>query len=239
MPLSHLFDVGFDVFISYSHQGGRRYAEVLARHFTKNAYHPFFDGDYGRPEKLSIDLWLSRALRRSKILVLIGDPVAFTRPWVGWEVETFARGKPDAQLITISFGDAFPNNQQSGTLFPTLRDRIYLTEDAESLTTGQLSPAVVRQISDSQRFLRKIERRRRMLFLAVAAVIFAFVAGVYVGRTPFPVISRLPVVFARRCFSQNPLLFRQQIARANLRSASRSAVDGYPVSVKAEPIEEM
>ena len=31
---------------------------------------------------------------------------------------------------------------------------------------------------------------------------------------------------------------RRATSRANLRSASRSAVGGYPVSVKAEPIEE-
>ena len=86
----------------------------------------------------------------------------------------------------ISFGDAFPHNQQSGTLFPALRDRVYLTEDLQSLITGQLSSAVVEQISKSQRFLAEIERRRRMLFLAVAAVILAFVAGLYVGKTLFP-----------------------------------------------------
>jgi hypothetical protein len=67
--------------------------------------------------RLPIDLWLSRALRRSKILVLLGEPVAFTRPWVRWEVETFASGKPDAQLIMISFGNAFQDNQQPENFF--------------------------------------------------------------------------------------------------------------------------
>jgi hypothetical protein len=192
--VSHLFGyavaqlIGYDVFISYSHQGGGRYAAALAQYFLQHGYYPFFDyfdQKQGRPERPRVDLWLSRALRRSKILVLVGEPIAFTRPWVNWEVETFAKGNPN-WLVAISIGGAFQSNEQSGTLFPALRGRIYVTEEAESLVSGHVSPHVVEQIRRAQTSLRKVETRRRMFVLAVGAVILAFVVGVLVGRTFFP-----------------------------------------------------
>jgi MTH538 TIR-like domain (DUF1863) len=181
--LSYYRHVGNDVFISYSHSGAEYYAASLASKLGNWAYYPFYAGAESKPVRQSLEDRLSRALRRSQILVLIGEPVAFKSQWVTWEIKTFAENKPNAVLITISIGRALQDSDLSGTPFQGLRERVYLSEDAEVLRGGQPSLQVLEQIHKTLTSVNKRSARRRIFYVAVAAVILAFVAGLVVGKS--------------------------------------------------------
>jgi hypothetical protein len=171
-----------DVFISYSHAGAERYATALAAQFRAQGWWPFFDGFETRPFKESVEDWLSWALRRSQILVIIAEPEAFNSRWVAWEVKTFATGKADALLLAISIGHTLSDEDLSESSFMLLRNRLHLTEDADAFTTNRPSAMILTEIERSLSSIRRSQLMRRMMVLAVAAIVVAFVAGVIVGR---------------------------------------------------------
>jgi hypothetical protein len=173
---------GRDVFISYSHSGAEQYARSLARLFMEQQFYPFFAGAESKPPGQMLEHWLGRALRRSTILVLIAEPLAFKSQWVAWELKTFLEIKRDAKVIAISIGTALQDIDLSGTPFLTLPDRLFLTEDTEALHRGQPSVQTINQIRSSLYEIARIDRRRRIFYLTIAAVLLAFLAGLLVGK---------------------------------------------------------
>jgi MTH538 TIR-like domain (DUF1863) len=180
---------GRDVFISYSHSGAEPYAKSLANLFRRQSFYPFLAGDESKPSRLerpTLERWLKRALSRSTILVLIGEPLAFKSQWVAWEVTTFEDIRRDALLITVSIGNALQDIDLSGTPFQALRDRVYLSEDAEALHRGQPSLRIVDEVRKSLTARGRAKRRKILFQLALAWVLvllaLAFLVGLLVGK---------------------------------------------------------
>jgi TIR domain len=173
----------YDVFISYSHSGAEHYAASLARKFRDFAYRPFLASGESKPGGLLLEDWLTRALRRSQILVLFAEPIALKSRWVAWEIEAFSASKPDAVLITISIERTVQDSDLSGTSFKSLRDRVYLSENTEALSSGQPSIEVLERILGTLKAVDKGSARRRLFYVIISALILAFVAGVVVGKS--------------------------------------------------------
>jgi WD40 repeat protein len=172
---------GDDVFISYSRRDGTIYAERLAYRLSE---------EYGY--SCRVDLWetlpgrempekLVRALRRSRMLVVVASPEAAASPNVGKEIRFYKRAHPgDMHIVPIDF---------EGTVLGAGWFRFIdglppgPGEPRTALASGTPSPEAVQRIGESFGFTR---RNRRIMWaslgsLALVLLLFGLggVAGVY------------------------------------------------------------
>src|SRR5215469_13028849 len=172
-PLRFLF--GDDIFVSYSRADGITYAEGLASELAKRNF------------SCRVDLWetvpgaelpwsLKRALRWSKMLVLIGTSRALESPHVGFEIREFLR--TSGVVIPIGFGDAI----QDATWFPEIRG-LPITSETEptALMTGKPSLAVLSRIENSVKFRRRNRRIRDLSAVAFVVLVLLIALSLYAG----------------------------------------------------------
>ena len=79
--------LGYDIFISYRRSDGSAYAEKLWRDLKAAGIAPFLDRDE-TPGGARLTPSLMRALRRSRMLVVLLTPDVLDSEWVQQEVET-------------------------------------------------------------------------------------------------------------------------------------------------------
>jgi WD40 repeat protein len=171
-----------DIFISYSRADGTNYAEGLASQLAKRGF------------SCRVDLWetspgvelpatLRRALRSSKMFVLIGTEGAAGSPNVDLEVDEFLNTK--RTIIPIYFGRMIDN----ALWLPKLRGLPFTGEvDHDALITGDPSDEVMSRIENSAKFTRRNRRLRRAFVssLLIFAVLIALNAVAAVQtRTAF------------------------------------------------------
>src|SRR5215475_14564723 len=101
----------YDVFISYSHRDAREYAANLNDQLSRLDFSCFIDKEESPPGS-SLDPTLSRALRKSAVLVLLATERALTRPYIVTEFENFAATGRTIVPINI-LGALTRNNEEA------------------------------------------------------------------------------------------------------------------------------
>src|SRR5262249_39038328 len=173
-PVRFLF--GDDIFVSYSRADGISYAEGLASELAKRGF------------SCRLDLWetvpgaelpssLRRALRWSKMLVLIGTSRAVESRHVGFEITEFLT--TSGTVVPIGFGDAI----QEAAWFPQIQG-LPITNEAEpdALVTGKPSLAVLSRIENSVKFTRRNRRIRDLSAVALAVLVALIGLSLWAGR---------------------------------------------------------
>ena len=175
---------GYDFFISYTRRdGGKDYAEALARRLRVAGYQIFFDSDeYAMGDDWKVEgKW---ALRRTSQLILVASPEALSSPAVVREVEIYS-SLPRRRIIPIDFGGTIRNRDETKPIFKYLKSEILFIEEHPELLGAEPSDLVVRKIRDGFNLKRQDKKRSR---------IFGMVASVLVVLT---ILASLAAVSAR------------------------------------------
>lgn len=165
--------LGYDIFISYRRTDGSAYAEKLWRDLKSAGLTPFLDRDE-TPGGAQLTPTLVRALRRSRMLVVLLTPDVLDSEWVQQEVETFARFKGRA-IVPINIDNYIGHHKLEGTRLARLKDYSWIEETRQGLETGVPSQDVLAEIAKGFRKVRvrsisRVITSTVMILLAVAAV---------------------------------------------------------------------
>ena len=177
------FIFGYDFFISYTRRdGGKDYAEGLARRLKAAGFQIFFDSDeYAMGDDWKVEgKW---ALKRTSQLVLVASPEALSSPAVVREVELYS-SLPKRRIIPIDFDGTIRNRDESKPIFKYLKSEILFIEEDPSCLGSDPSDFIVQKLQDGFNLKRQDTKRSRVFtvvaallaMLAVAAVAFGFYA---------------------------------------------------------------
>ena len=105
--------LGYDIFISYRRSDGSAYAEKLWRDLKAAGIAPFLDRDE-TPGGARLTPSLMRALRRSRMLVVLLTPDVLDSEWVQQEVETFS-GFRGRAIVPVNIDNYIGRHKLEGT----------------------------------------------------------------------------------------------------------------------------
>lgn len=129
--------LGYDVFISHARRDAATYAAALAEKLTKKGFSCFLDRHDVRAGD-ELDATLVRALRASRMLVLVGSPGALQSRYVHLEVKTFAAlGRRRRKLIPINIG-----NNLTDVAWEEIQGRVEIRELEAALASSEPSDFV-------------------------------------------------------------------------------------------------
>lgn len=179
---------GYDVFISFAlgppPRGSQSYASDLARRLRERDFSVFFSEDEAPPGQ-ALDSTLRRALRRSRILVVIANRGTLAEPrWIRTEVEEFRRIHPDRPVIPISVGGALQDAQLAALAQPWLgfADRIWLDETEAGLAQGMASLALVERLATAPAHRRANQMWRWIVRATVASLALLLGAALWSAK---------------------------------------------------------
>lgn len=161
--------LGYDVFVSYTRRDGRAFAQALTLKLIRDHDLVVFldDHELDVGERLGAIL---RAVRRSKMLVLVATPRIGESDYVPQEIEAARRAK--RRILPLDVGRTLEQRQAGATLTTLLQDEVWRTELNE-LAAGP-ADSTVRAIARSGRGLRR-RSQLRILVGAIIAVLSALV----------------------------------------------------------------
>lgn len=165
---------GYDFFISFKLGsppiGAQSYASDLARRLRELDFTVFFSEEEAPPGQ-KLDATLVKALRRSRILVVVANEGALAQSlWVRKEVEEFRRKHPKRPVIPINVDRAIEKHgpQVEADKWLDHEGRIWLDETAQAVHEGIASSEVLRRLLLAPRFIKA-----NVLFRWVVATIIA------------------------------------------------------------------
>ena len=169
---------GYDFFISYTRRdGGKEYAEALARSLKQRGFQIFFDSDeYAMGDDWKVEgRW---ALRRTTQLILVASPEALSSPAVVREVEIYS-SLPGRRIIPIDFGGTIRHRDESKPIFEYLKPEILFIEERPDCLGAQPSDLVLQKIRDGFKLKRQDKKRSRILaVVALVLVVLTILASV-------------------------------------------------------------
>lgn len=189
--IRHLF--AYDIFVSYARRDGTVYASELAAALTHRGYSCFFD----RFEAIGADLvsQTMRALRHSRVLVVVGTPAAMESAAVRLEIERFVESR--GTVIVIASVDV-----DGAAWAHSVKGTPVIVESEEALSRGSPSVAAISRIDVTLAFLRQQRRLQgTVLAVAIAGFVVAALMGILVNTFGFhyeeePSASWWPTVVA-------------------------------------------
>ncbi len=179
--------LGYDFFISFKlgayPAGTQSYASDLARRLREQDFSVFFSEEEA-PPGADLDSTLRKALRRSRVLVVVASRGALLESqWVRKEVEEFRRVRPKRPVVPIDVDDAIAEYGPSSDAANWLghKGRIWLDESDQAVKCGIASPEVVRRLFLTPRFIRA-NKRLQLLSSAIALGLLTLTAWAWYSR---------------------------------------------------------
>ncbi|HEY5807501.1 MAG TPA: TIR domain-containing protein [Povalibacter sp.] len=166
---------GYDFFISFKlgapPRGAQSYASDLARRLRELDYTVFFSEDEAAPGE-ELDTTLVRALRSSRILIVVVNSGALESHWVRKEVEDFRKHRPKRKVLLINVDRAIEVHGAAVKAEEWLayEGRIWQDEMAEALTAGIVSESIVERIRLAPQFMRANRILRSTVTVIVATL---------------------------------------------------------------------
>lgn len=178
MLLKLLF--GDDIFISYSRRDGARYAAALADALSKPGkdFSCFLD-QWGASADTTLSRPVTRALKRSSVLVLVGTPGAVASPMVRREIEMFSedtRLRSHRPVLPINIDGAL-----NDVAWPELTGLHRIVETDAAQRDGVPSDAVIRIIENSHVYTKRSQRTRWLSIGALVLLVASAAASVFAG----------------------------------------------------------
>lgn len=221
---------GYDIFISFAlgpyPRGTRGYASDLARKLRERGFTVFFSEDEA-PVGNQLDNTLRRAIRRSRMLVVVANPQTLREPrWVRSEVEEFTQHRPKSPVAVINIDNALPVDPEKDvdkvSAWLPFRDRIWVNEGREAWLANQVSDEVIERLITTPVAVRSVTRLRYTVSAIVAT--FAVVAVL-------AMMQRSEAVDQRN--KAQEALLSSAAQQATLLSQNGSAQEGWETLVAA------
>lgn len=166
--------LGYDYFISYSHQDGILYPKRLTEQLTALHFKVFLDTQV-YVAGTDMQAAMRRRVRMSTYLVVIGGRCAYTQSeWVEKEVRASLEARRTPILIDIN--NAFRNLEQNNALQGLLRDRIYISQTLSGPEAGPSDEALEQLQKSFQATRQETLRLRVATLLTVLFGVIAMVA---------------------------------------------------------------
>lgn len=176
---------GYDVFVSFAlgppPRGTRSYASDLARRLRERDFTVFFSEEEA-PVGDRLDATLTRALHRSRILVVIVNSGSLADPrWLRVEVEEFRRKHPERPVIPINIGGALQDATLAAAAEPWLRfsDKIWLDESQSAGDEGVVSDGVIERLLTAPNAIRSRTRWRWTVRAAFAVLMIVTASALW------------------------------------------------------------
>jgi WD40 repeat protein len=155
---------GYDFFISFTlgpaPRGTQSYASDLARQLRERDYTVFFSEDEAPPGAV-LDATLRRALRRSRILLVVANSDALcASKWVREEVTEFRARHPKRSIIPINVGTALEDCRADTESWLSFEQTIWVNETTDAVQSGIASAAVVERLAVTPRSIKTNTRMR-------------------------------------------------------------------------------
>jgi len=172
---------GYDIFISYKREDGLSYAVALEDRLHDLDYACFRDRTEIPPSG-NFRKIIERALRRSRLLVVIGSPVA-TDPvraeWVRREIETYQQYR--SHIIVVNIDGAV-----DAETWPGISEKVWINETATALEQGKPEENIVHGITQSIRFKKRNRLARWTVTSAVSAIAMLALAAIgFLARSEY------------------------------------------------------
>ncbi len=142
---------GYDVFISYKRSEALGYALALERELETLDVACFRDLAE-LPAGSKFEARILKALKKSRILVIIGTPLVLDKKeglWVRKEVSDYKVNRPHSPIVLVNVSSAITSKQ-----WPIIDNDTWLVESQASLNPPFPSESVIRGICDSGNWLR-------------------------------------------------------------------------------------
>lgn len=173
---------GYDIFISFAlgdyPRGTRGYASDLARKLRERGFTVFFSEDEA-PVGNQLDNTLRRAIRRSRMLVVIANQETLREPrYVRREVEEFSQHRPKSPVAVINIDNALPVGENADvdkvSAWLPFHNRIWVNESRAAWLENNVSDEVTERLITTPISIRSVTRLRYTVSAIVAT--FAVVA---------------------------------------------------------------
>ena len=177
VPIRFLF--GYDVFISYSRKDAAEYAEFLEQRLEATGYATFRDDHEIAPGD-PLNSVIRRAVRRSRLFILVDTPNARKSPWVMNEARVRIQSRKKS-ITRIRFRglDEIPWVSDSDSTFSqSLEGFVWLEEPSEALASGRPSRRVLEVIPTIHRSLRLRTLMRLVLSFVILCLLSLLVLSV-------------------------------------------------------------
>jgi hypothetical protein len=172
---------GYDFFISYkrgrSPDGSSEYATQLKLRLEKADFQCFLDDD-DAPVGESLSPAIERGLRRSRAMIVLCTPLAFTSSWVTKEVQSFSMKRQRA-IIPVSFANFFESSQRGDSSLASLipGQRVWLSEDSVETPSDHIIGGI------QARFNYRRANALRTWFLAAVTVVLLMISAIAVVQS--------------------------------------------------------
>lgn len=170
---------GYDVFISYKRSDSHGYALALQRALEAKNLKCFRDISE-LPAGDVFALSIERALRRSRMLVVIGTPKALSETsgtWVRRELTYFQDMRPKTPIVIVNV-----ENAANGTNWPEIKKYSWLDERQSALNPPEPGRPVVDGI-DGARTFPKVNRIARYTVAATCVALLSLLAATAISVT--------------------------------------------------------
>jgi len=198
VPIRFLF--GYDIFLSYARKDAAEYAEFLEQWLEAAGYATFRDDHEIAPGD-PLNSVIRRAVRRSRLFILVDTPTARKSGWVVNEVKVRLQFRKKS-ITRIRFrgleGLSWVGDSDS-TFSQRLEGFVWLEEPADALASGKPSRRVLEAIPTVHRSLRL----RTLMRIVLSIVIFCLLSllAVSVAET-FQAKRDAKVALSRQLASQ-------------------------------------
>lgn len=226
------FLFGYDIFISYSYSDGKPYAHALEKGLTARDFSCFLDKNEMSAGG-SLTTSLLRAIRRSRVIVLVGTETVLHARYVNLELSTAldTRGKQVIPIDVDGVRERMPERAQG---------LIWLDEEPAAKTTRSPSSTVLDGIANHFRFTRRNTLTRRvveafgvLMFLVASVAVWQWRVAVQQERIAIQerdlALSRQLAAQSKAVVSQEPdlaLLLAARAATVNENFETRDALLG-------------
>jgi hypothetical protein len=164
-PFNSLFED--DIFISYSRRDAFDYADRLARALKSEGFSCFID-QWDSPRGKRLPEPIHQALRRTKMLVLVGSEGAVASEFVRLELTEFL--KTERPIIPIDVGRALESAPWEKEPWSAIEGVSRSPESKDNLHKGEPSTSVVRRVAESYTFARRNKTVRKGFWTAALSL---------------------------------------------------------------------
>jgi WD40 repeat protein len=189
---------GYDIFISYARRDASAYVVALRAELERLGYRCFVDTS-DLPPGDQLGPALTRALRRSSVLVVVGSAGALESTYVPQEVSVFGAERPLGTIMPISIGRTLDDSDPGEPLRTALADRVWISETDGALA-GKPSDAVFTEVRRRFTFTRRDAWRLRiMTAVALTLVLLVVVAfAMFYGAREARIVAERERAIAQR-----------------------------------------
>jgi hypothetical protein len=165
---------GYDVFISYKRSDCSGFAAAVAHQLRERDYTCFLDTS-DAPPGVHLDDHISKALARSRALVLVVTKSAQDSPWVTEELRLFLKERGSRPILPIDVDKQFASLAPAETSWDKLRksNPIWLDVTASDVALGQVNVTLIDEIERSLRYIKANTLRRLTVSLIGLALLGA------------------------------------------------------------------